>query len=143
MQIDKVLTEIRERLEKMEERLAKLEGANQQESKTASKRATSINEFMRNQQISGDVQRTLAVGYYLEKWEGLSSFNAKDLADAYRRLKIPKTQNINFNYKVIKNIQQGYVTETKEKKDNQKAWVLTYSGHKYVESGFQKSWPQK
>jgi hypothetical protein len=138
MRIDKVFTEIRERLGKMEERLARLEGSSQKELKTTFRKAISINEFMRNQKINGDVQRTLAVGYYLEKYEGLSSFNAKDLADAYRRLKIPKTQNININYKVIKNIQQSYMMETKEKKDKQKAWVLTVSGEKYVENGFQE-----
>ena len=137
MQIDKVLIEIKERLGKMEERLAKLEGPDQKELKTF-KKGISINEFMGSQKLSGDVQRTLAAGYYLEKYEGLSSFNAKDLADAYRRLKIPKSQNINFNYKVIRNIQQGYMTETKQKKDKQKAWALTDSGEKYVENGFQK-----
>jgi hypothetical protein len=137
MQIDKVLIEIKERLGKMEERLAKLEGPAQKELKTF-KKGLSINEFMGSQKLSGDVQRTLAAGYYLEKYEGLSSFNAKDLADAYRRLKIPKGQNINFNYKVIKNIQQGYMTETKQKKDKQKAWALTDSGEKYVGNGFQK-----
>jgi hypothetical protein len=138
MQIDKVVIEIKERLGKMEERLTKLEGSSQKGLKTTFNKVISINEFMRNQQLNGDVQRTLAAGYYLEKYEGLSSFNAKDLADAYRRLKIPKSQNINFNYKVIKNIQQGYMTETKQKKDNQKAWALTNSGEKYVENGFQK-----
>lgn len=137
MQVDKVLIEIKERLGRMEERLAKLEGPNQKELKSF-KKGKSINEFMSSQKLNGDVQRTLAVGYYLEKYEGLSSFNAKDLGDAYRRLKIPKSQNINFNYKVIKNIQQGYMTETKQKKDKQKAWALTNSGEKYVENGFQK-----
>jgi len=137
MQVDKVLVEIKERLRRIEGRLAKLEGPNQKELK-AFKKGVSINEFMGSQKLNGDVQRTLAAGYYLEKYEGLSSFNAKDLTDAYRRLKIPKSQNINFNYKVIKNIQQGYMTEAKQKKDNQKAWALTDSGEKYVENGFQK-----
>jgi len=137
MQVDKVLIEIQERLGRMEERLAKLEGPNQKGLKSF-KKGISINEFMSSQKLNGEVQRTLAVGYYLEKYEGLSSFNAKDLADAYRRLKIPKSQHINFNYKVIKNIQQGYMTETKQKKDKQKAWALTNSGEKYVENGFQK-----
>ena len=137
MQTDQVLIEIKERLGRMEERLAKLEGSKQKELKTF-KKVISINEFIGSQKLSGDVQRTLAVGYYLEKHEGLSSFNAKDLVGAYRKLKIPKSQNINFNYKAIKNIQQGYMMETREKKDKQKAWVLTLSGEKYVENGFQK-----
>jgi len=137
MATDKALIEIKERLGKLEDRIAKLEGSRHKEPKTF-KKVISINELLRKQKPKGDIQRALAVAYYLEKYEGLSSFSAKDLRDAYRRLKIPKSQNINFNYKVIKNIQQGYMAETKEKKDKQKAWVLTVSGEKYVENGFQE-----
>jgi len=134
---ERVLSEIKERLGKLEERVSKLEGSKQKEVRTF-KKFMSINEFIGSQKPNGDVQKTLAVGYYLEKYEGLSSFNAKDLVGAYRKLKIPKSQSINFNYKAIKNIQQGHMIEATEKKDKQKAWVLTMSGEKFVENGFQK-----
>jgi len=137
MQLDKEILEIKKRLNEHEERLAKLEGSYETEPKVLRK-SVSINEFMRSQKPNDDVQKTLAVGYYLEKYEGLTSFNAKDLENAFQRLKVPKSQTINFNYKAIRNIQQGYMNETKEKKDKQKAWVLTKLGEEYVERGFQK-----
>lgn len=137
MQADKEILEIKKRLNEFEERLSKLEGAHKAEPKVMEK-SVSINEFMRSQETNDDVQKTLAVGYYLEKYDGLTSFNAKDLESAFQRLKVPKSQTINFNYKAIRNIQQGYMNETKEKKDKQKAWVLTKLGEDYVERGFQK-----
>ena len=137
MQLDKEILEMKKRLNEHEERLAKLEGSYETEPKVLRK-SVSINEFMRSQKPNDDVQKTLAVGYYLEKYEGLTSFNAKDLENAFQRLKVPKSQTINFNYKAIRNIQQGYMNETKEKKDKQKAWVLTKLGEEYVERGFQK-----
>ncbi len=137
MQLDKEILEINKRLNEYEERLAKLEGSRKAEPKVMEK-SVSINEFMRSQKPNDDVQKTLAVGYYLEKYEGLTSFNAKDLENAFQRLKVPKSQTINFNYKAIRNIQQGYMNETKEKKDKQKAWLLTKLGEEYVERGFQK-----
>lgn len=137
MQMDKEILEIYKRLNEHEERLAKLEGAHKAEPKVMEK-SVSINEFICSQETNDDVQKTLAVGYYLEKYDGLTSFNAKDLESAFQRLKVPKSQTINFNYKAIRNIQQGYMNETKEKKDKQKAWVLTKLGEDYVERGFQK-----
>lgn len=137
MQLDKEILEIKKRLNEYEERLAKLEGARKAEPKVMEK-SVSINEFMHTQKPNDDVQKTLAVGYYLEKYESLTSFNAEDLESAFQRLKVPKSQTINFNYKAIRNIQQGYMNETKEKKDKQKAWVLTKHGEEYVEKGFQK-----
>jgi len=137
MQLDKEILEIKKRLNEHEERLAKLEGSYKTEPKVLRKNV-SINEFMHTQKPHDDVQKTLAVGYYLEKHEGLTSFNAKDLESAFQRLKVPNSQKINFNYKAIRNIQQGYMAETKEKKEKQKAWVLTKPGEDYVERGFQK-----
>jgi len=137
MQPEKEIQEIKKRLNELEERLSKLEGSNKTESKVVMKRV-SITEFMRSQKPHDDVQKTLAVGYYLEKYEGLTSFNARDLESAFQRLKVPKSQTINFNYKAIRNIQQGYMDEANEKKDKQKAWSLTKPGEEYVERSFQK-----
>src|SRR3989337_3631703 len=91
MQLDKEILEIKKRLNEHEERLAKLEGSYETEPKVLRK-SVSINEFMRSQKPNDDVQKTLAVGYYLEKYEGLTSFNAKDLENAFQRLKAPKSQ---------------------------------------------------
>ncbi len=139
MNIEQRLDEVNRRIHELEKRIMKLEGDSAQAKPKSKAKPISINEFMQHQNTSSDVQNILAVGYYLEKYEGISPFNAKDLSDAYRRLKIPKSGTINFNYKVIRNIQQGYMTESSEKKDKQKAWVLTVSGESFVASGFQKT----
>ena len=79
-----------------------------------------------------DIQKTLIVGYYLEKYDNLSSFNSKDLENGFRSAKESIPDNI--NYKVIKNIEKGYMMEAKEKKDKLKAWNLTGSGERFVEN---------
>ena len=139
MNIEQRFDEVNKRLHELEKRIRKLEEDSGQARPKSRAKTISINEFMQHQNTRSDVQSILAVGYYLEKYEGLSPFNAKDLSDAYKRLKIPKSGAINYNYKVIRNIQQGYMTENREKKDKQKAWLLTTSGETFVESGFQKA----
>ncbi|MHA1252320.1 MAG: hypothetical protein ACTSRP_20210, partial [Candidatus Helarchaeota archaeon] len=63
-------------------------------------------------------------------------FNIKDLEKGFKlaKEKIPN----NINYKVYRNISQGYMMERDEKKDNLKAWTLTRSGEEFVKSKFQK-----
>jgi len=122
-------------LENHEERIAKLERLSQVKPEIVKKKI-SLKEFLLSKNPKDDVQKTLAIGYYLEKYEGLTSFNTKDLEEGFRvaKEKIPK----NINYKVIRNIQQGYMMEAKEEKDNLKAWNLTSSGERFVENGFKK-----
>lgn len=127
--------EIREKLADLEERIGKLEGLFKSNPKVVSKEI-SIKEFILQKTPKDDVQKTLAIGYYLEKYDNLSVFNAKDLEDAFSRAKEKPPKNI--NYKVIKNIEKGYMMESKDKKDNLKAWSLTNSGEKVVENNFEK-----
>ena len=91
----------------------------------------SIKEFLLTKKPTDDVQRTLVIGYYLEHFESMDRFNARDLADGFRSAKEPPPTNI--NDKVNLNIRKGYMMEAKEKKDKFKAWVLTNSGEKFVE----------
>ena len=82
------------------------------------------------------MDKTLAVGYYFETYEGFTSFNVKDLENGFRRTKEKIPRNI--NYEVIRSIQKGYMMEAKEKKENRKAWYLTNSGMKYIENNFEQ-----
>jgi len=122
-------------LENHEERIAKLERLFQVKPEIVEKKI-SLKEFLLSKNPKGDVQKTLVIGYYLEKYEGLTSFNIKDLEEGFRlaKEKIPK----NINDKVIQNINQDYMTEAKEKKDDLKAWNLTNLGERFVENGFKK-----
>lgn len=127
--------EIRKKLAELEERIVKLEGLFKSNPKVVSKEI-SIKEFILQKTPKDDVQKTLAIGYYLEKYDNLPAFNAKDLEDGFSRAKEKTPKNI--NYKVIKNIEKGYMMESKDKKGNLKAWSLTNSGEKVVENNFEK-----
>ncbi len=130
---DTELVEMKKRLEEHEKRILQLESLFNDKPE-AVKKKISVKEFIISKRPKDDIQKTLAVGYYLEKYEEFSSFNAKDLESCIGTAKesIPK----NINYKVIKNIEKGYMAEAKEKKDKLKAWYLTNSGEGHVEDGF-------
>jgi len=128
--------EIRKILEDHEQRINKLETLIQSKPEVIKKKI-SIKEFILSKNPKDDVQKTLIIGYYLEKYDNLSSFNAQDLENTFRSAKeqVPK----NINYKVIKNIEKGYMMECKDKKDKLKAWNLTSSGERFVENDFKQA----
>lgn len=95
-----------------------------------------LREFLLAKKLSDDVKRTLAIGYFFEKYEGLTSFNSEDLLKAYEKAKEKKPLNI--NDKVNMNIKHGHMAEASEKKDNKKAWYLTNSGENFVENDLSK-----
>lgn len=127
---------INKTLEDHETRIAKLEELFASRPLTVEKRL-SIKEFILSKDPKNVAQKTLAIGYYLEKYEGLSSFNVKDLERGFHDAKESAPENV--NHKVILNIQKGYMMESKEKKDNLKAWNLTNSGEKLIEDYFEKT----
>jgi hypothetical protein len=83
--------------------------------------------------VKADTQKVLALSYFLEREQGLSSFNVPDLEAAFRsaREKLPS----NMNDAVNKNIARGFLMEAKDKKDSKKAWHLTSTGERFVENG--------
>lgn len=95
---------------------------------------TSIKEFLLEKNSLGDVQKTLAIAYYLEAFEGMTSFNADDLKKGFRQAKerLPK----NINDKVNMNIKKGHIMNQEEKKDGKKAWEITSSGELFVKNDF-------
>ena len=133
----------------MDARLARVEAGtkeNGSESSTASatpaaSRKMSIKEFLLERAASDDVQKTLAIGHYLETQEGMTSFNKTDLEKGFRAAKESVPTNI--NDKVNMSIKNGHMMEAAAKKDNIKAWVLTSSGEKYLQNGFKKASPKR
>ncbi|MDA4134078.1 MAG: hypothetical protein OK441_00730 [Thaumarchaeota archaeon] len=93
----------------------------------------SIRQFMVEKSPTDDVQRSLVIGYYLEKQSGLASFNAKDIEKGFldSREKVPG----NVADKILKNVWKGHMMQVKDDKDSLKAYVLTNAGTKFVESG--------
>jgi len=128
------ISEVIRILEDHERRISALEGMPEKLKSEGKK--LSIKEFMLTKNQTDDVQKTLVIGYYLEHFEGMDKFNAKDLAEGFRSAKEPLPGNV--NDKVNSNIGKGYMMAAKEKKDKFKAWVLTNSGEKFIESGFEE-----
>ena len=97
-------------------------------------RAPSVRHFILEKSPTDDVQRTLAIGYFLEKHADYKSFNAKDIEKGFveAREKVPG----NVSDKVLKNVWKGTMMQVQEDKDGLKAYVLTNAGTKFVESGF-------
>lgn len=129
--------DIQEQLEELKKRVEVLEGtiANPESEellKPTSNKKMSIREFLISKKPVGDVQKTLVIGYYLEKYEKTSSFNVDDLKAAYERAREKKPSNM--NDKVNLNIKKGHMAETTTNKDSKKSWYVTNSGSEYVES---------
>lgn len=92
----------------------------------------SAKEFLLSKKISTAMDKTLALAYYLEHIGQVSPFRVEDLSSVFQsaREKFPA----NFNDMINKNIAKGFIMETRERKDGKKAWILTASGEKFVES---------
>jgi len=129
------IASIRNRLDELEKRIAKIEGLLLSKPKSFEKKI-SIKEFILQKHPGNDVEKALAIAYYLEKYEGFSSFHTIDIEKGFRdaREKVPA----NVADKIQKNIAKGHIMEAEEEKDGHKAYMLTSSGEGFVEDGFGK-----
>lgn len=130
---DLKIKDLEEKIAEMEKRLSRVEGAVFAEATPkAGSKNLSIKEFVLSKKPTDDSQKILVIAYFLEKYDHLTSFNAKDLASGFEQAKEKTPANINDRVnKIIANT--GYTMETKEKKDNLKTWTLTNSGERFVE----------
>ncbi len=137
------MTEIKalaDRVLSLEKRIAELEARQRPKSEELSSKNSkelTVREFMLAKRPSNDVEKTLTIGFFLEKFSGTRSFNVEDLAQNFALAKEACPPNI--NDKVNMNIKKGHMAEVREKKDKKKAWMLTNSGERFVESGFKET----
>lgn len=135
-------TNLQKQIDDLKQRVASLEDIVFQEKKSNRvkghrKKKLSIREFLIEKKPSNDVEKTLAIGYYFEKYGGVSSFNVDDLQQGYEKAK--EKRPINLNDKVNLNIKKGHIAEASEKKNNKKAWYVTNSGATFLENNFNGS----
>ncbi|MBN2095490.1 MAG: hypothetical protein JW727_05560 [Candidatus Aenigmarchaeota archaeon] len=102
----------------------------------SAEKVLSVKEFLLSKSPKNDVQKTLAIGYYLEKHQGTDCFNLNDIETGFRQAKEPVPGNI--NDKINKNIRAGCIMEGKGKKEERKCWTLTTTGERVVENNFKK-----
>jgi hypothetical protein len=128
------MDELHQRLRDLETRVTALEKRFDDGPSVSSARGKrqSAKEFLLGKSIKSETQKVLALGYFLEREEGLTSFNVPDLGTAFRaaREKLPA----NMNDIVNKNIARGFMMQAEEKKDSKKAWYLTSTGERFVEN---------
>lgn len=139
---DSKLDTILEAIKNLELRVARIESGGSHASvdgKTAALAATkklSMKEFLLERPPTTDIQRTLAVGYFLETYAGMASFTKTELEKGYRDAKEPTPSNIGVNIKRC--IKYGHMMEAEEKKNNKVAYVITRSGEQFVATGYKK-----
>ena len=125
------LKEIKNLLGKLDERISRLEASLGDKTKPIEeKKKLAVREFMLEKEVITGTDKTLVLGYYLEKFEQLDSFNVDDIERAFREAKEPVPGNI--NEAVNKNIRKGFMMSSGEK-DGKNAWILTNSGEKFVD----------
>jgi hypothetical protein len=125
------LKEIKNILGKLDERISRLEASLGDKTKPIEeKKKLAVREFMLQKEVITGTDKTLVLGYYLEKFEQLDSFNVDDIERAFREAKEPVPGNI--NEAVNKNIRKGFMMSSGEK-DGKNAWILTNSGEKFVD----------
>ena len=125
--------ELATRLDKLEERLTRVELLNSGgPSNPRREIRESPKEFLITKAANSELQKVIALAYYLEHHEKLESFNVADLEGVFRaaRERLPK----NMNDAVNKNIARGFLMGAKEKKNSKKAWQLTSTGERFVEN---------
>ena len=112
-------------------------GGGQKTASGASVKKLSIKEFLLERPPTTDIQRTLAVGYFLETHAGVTSFTKADLEKGYNDAREPIPSNISVNIKHC--IKQGHMMEAQDKKNNRTAYVVTRSGEQFVMARYNKS----
>lgn len=132
MEID--AEKIEKRLKVLEDKVEALEKQLSDSTTTLLKetKKMSAKEFLLTKEFKSETQKVLVLAYFLEHIEGMTSFNVPDLEGGFRaaKEKIP----LNMNDAVNKNIVKGFIMEAEVKKDSKKAWYLTSTGERHVET---------
>ena len=119
---------LQKRVAALEVRVAALEGSSAESERKGKK--LSVKEFLLGKSPRSDVEKTLVIGAYLEKFERLKSFSTKDIGAGFRRAKEKVPANI--ADMIQKNVAKGYMDLAEEERDGLKAYYLTNSGERAV-----------
>jgi len=136
--MEALLKDHEERIKLLEQKLAGRQNAvHQGAAPTAPTQVAStpsVRQFIVDKGPNDDVQKSLVIGYHLEKHVEYKSFNVKDIEKGFvdAREKVPG----NVADKILKNVWKGHMMQVPEDKDGLKAYALTNTGTKFVESGF-------
>jgi len=128
--------DIRRRFEEIEKRVGILEGKDTSPKQKSPTKPQSIQEFLAEKHVDGYTKKTVAVGYYLEKYRAKSYFSGKDIEAIFREAREPVSKNISADIK--RAIQNGWIMEHSEKEKGRATYVTTTKGEKAVKSKFKE-----
>jgi hypothetical protein len=134
--LEAMLQDYERRIRLIEQRLEGGNKAGERAAPTVPK-VPSLSRFINEKNPADDVQRSLVIGYYLEKHANHVAFNAKDLEKGFvdAREKVPGS----VDDKILKNVWKGHMMQAGEDKDGLKAYALTAAGKKFVDTGFKQA----
>jgi hypothetical protein len=130
------IAEVQRTVRALEKRVSEIESLLKR-GPTLTRKEISVKEFVIEKKASSDLDKTLAIAYYLERYKKVSPFSIRDLEESFRDAKEPLPKNI--SDAVNKNIAKGFIMPAKEKKNNLKAWTLTSSGERFVDNGLKEA----
>ena len=132
-------SQIEQILRNHEDRIGKLEAilsTQEQKISKSPKKEISIKEFILQKKPSSDVRKALTIAYYFEKFRQIQSFTIADIEEGFKEAR--ETIPTNLSDVIAKNVRQGLIMETKERKNGKKTWTVTNSGESFIENNFQK-----
>ena len=136
-EIEKELKNIKEMIISNTKRIEALESASREPQSTENKKGLSIKEFYLSKSPKSELEKTITVGYYLEKHNGISPFSTKDLTEGFKMAREPSPSHI--SDKVYKCVGKGWMMELETNtKGKHKAYSLTNSGEKTVKNNFDR-----
>lgn len=89
----------------------------------------SVAQFFKKVSPKTDLDRVLAAGYFLEKFENQDSFTASEVKDTIRGAKVSPPANPSDS--INKNIKKGYIMPSGDK-EGKMAFVLTSDGEETI-----------
>lgn len=120
-----------DRFEAIEKRLESLEGKNKIQLTSTNTKKKSIKEFILEITPKGDVQNTLCIAYYLEKFENKDILTSGEIKKFFKDAKLKPPTNV--PDKVQKAIGRGWIA----KGDKRGEFYLTSSGEALIEAKFE------
>lgn len=85
--------ELREQLNELEDRVERLESLVEEEPSRLED-TRDMRTFVRDFDPDTHTERALAIGYYLEEYEGVEAFSTGDIEDGYRRCRLNTPANM-------------------------------------------------
>lgn len=119
---------VRDRIQELEERVGAIE--EQIESGDISYGTPDLRAFVEQIDPSTHVERSVAIGYYLENQKGKNNFTVDDIGEGYRTCKIQKPANMSDALANAEN--RGWVMRDGVNEQYQQ-WILTRDGEQFVE----------